>query len=263
MYLEKSRFQIPSGLNYCYFGILMKRYGTVYGGWNLPESIQLDSNSIIYSGGVGEDISFDLLVNTKFNSNIFLIDPTKRALKHYEEVQSYFKNKVSNFTGDIQRDYITNIHNCNPDFSKFTFISKGLWRMKDTMKFYRPTNDKYVSHTLIEKMYSDNYEIVEVDSIKNIMSDMNHTRIDCLKLDIEGSEIAVLKQMLLDNIFPTIICVEFDLILKKVDYNNETDEIISELTRVGYKMIDNNNWNCVFIRILDATGGNIHRPLNE
>lgn len=85
----------------------MKRYGTVYGGWKLPDSIKLNSNSIIYSGGVGEDISFDLLLNATFNSNIFLIDPTKRALKHYEEVKSYYETNSPIFTGDIQRDYIT------------------------------------------------------------------------------------------------------------------------------------------------------------
>ena len=226
----------------------MKRYGTVYGGWNLPDSIKLDSNSIIYSGGVGEDISFDLLLNSTYDSNIFLIDPTKRALKHYEEVQSYFNTKSPIFTGDIQKDYISTIKNCKPDFSKFKFINKGLWFEKDSLKFYKPVNEKYVSHTLIEKMYSTNYEIVRVDSIKNIMAEMNHTHIDCLKLDIEGSEIAVLKQMVEDKIYPTIICVEFDLRLKNVDYKDETEEIINALNKVGYKMLDNNNWNCTFVK---------------
>ena len=97
-------------------------------------------------------------------------------------------------------------------------------------------------------MYSDNYEYVEVDSIKNIMAELNHTHIDCLKLDIEGSEIVVLKQMLEDKIFPTILCVEFDLLLKNVDSKNETLGIILELMKAEYKMIDNNNWNCVFVK---------------
>jgi hypothetical protein len=71
----------------------MKRYGTNYGGWNLPENICLNENSIVYSGGVGEDISFDLLIYETYKSNIYLIDPTKRALKHYEEIKEFYKSK--------------------------------------------------------------------------------------------------------------------------------------------------------------------------
>ena len=70
---------------------------------------------------VGEDISFDLLINSTFDSNIFLIDPTQRALKHYEEVQAYFNTKEPKFSGDIQPDYISKIKDCKPDFSKFNF----------------------------------------------------------------------------------------------------------------------------------------------
>ena len=153
-------FLVGRYLRFHHYNIIMKRYGTVYGGWNLPDSMKLDSDGIVYSGGVGEDISFDLLLNAKFNSNIFLIDPTKRALKHYEEVQSYFYTQSPVFTGDIQTDYISTIKNCKPDFSKFKFINKGLWLEKDTLKFYKPVNEKYVSNTLIEKMYSANYDLV-------------------------------------------------------------------------------------------------------
>ena len=38
----------------------MLRLGTRYGGWIIPKNNTLNENSIVYSGGVGEDISFDL-----------------------------------------------------------------------------------------------------------------------------------------------------------------------------------------------------------
>jgi len=57
----------------------MEKLGTNYGGWHIPIDIKLDENSIVYSAGVGEDISFDLLLSEKFDCNIVLIDPTKRA----------------------------------------------------------------------------------------------------------------------------------------------------------------------------------------
>jgi FkbM family methyltransferase len=61
-------------------------------------------------------------------------------------------------------------------------------------------------------MYSDKYYMVEVDSIKNIMMELNHHHIDLLKLDIEGSEIKVLEQMINDNIFPKYLCIESNYI---------------------------------------------------
>jgi hypothetical protein len=97
-------------------------------------------------------------------------------------------------------------------------------------------------------MYSKNFDIVEVDSIKNIMKNLGHQNIDVLKLDIEGSEIVVLNQMLDDKIFPSYLCIEFDLKLKNVDYENETGTLIDRLINSGYNMADNNNWNCLFIK---------------
>ena len=44
----------------------MQKLGTNYGGWYIPNDIKLDENSIIYSAGVGEDISFDLLLSNKY-----------------------------------------------------------------------------------------------------------------------------------------------------------------------------------------------------
>lgn len=224
----------------------MIRYGTEYGGWNLPKNINLSSDSIIYSVGVGEDISFDLLIQDSFNCNIILIDPTLRAIRHYEEIQDFYNSGIPSFSGDIQKDYIETISNSSADLSKITYVKKGLWSHRDTLKFYKPLNEKYVSHTLIENMYSNNYEMVEVDSLKNIMQQLGHSRIDILKLDIEGSEIVVLRKMLEDKIFPMYICVEFDLKLKMVDPTNETGSIIKELLNNNYTMIDNNNWNCLF-----------------
>ena len=187
----------------------METLGTIYGGWDIPINIKLDKNSIVYSGGVGEDMSFDLKLNDKFNCNIILIDPTLKAIKHLEEVKNYYNNR-SKFTGNIQFDYIKHISGLNPTFNKFTYINKGLHNKKDTLKFYKQTNHAYVSQSLIPNMFGQDYYEVEVDTIKNIMSELAHTKIDLLKLDIEGSEIDVLEKMLDDKIFPKYLCVEFD-----------------------------------------------------
>ena len=71
-------------------------------------------------------------------------------------------------------------------------------------------------------------------------------KIDLLKLDIEGSEIDVLNQMLDDKIFPKYLCIEFDLLLKRKDFNNSTKEIVERLQKNGYKILINKNLNITF-----------------
>ena len=64
-----------------------KKIGTDYGGWFIPNDIELNSGSIVYSAGGGEDISFDLQLSSNYNCYILLIDPTPRSLVHFQEVQ--------------------------------------------------------------------------------------------------------------------------------------------------------------------------------
>lgn len=223
------------------------KLGTNYGGWIIPNDIKLDENSVIYSGGVGEDISFDLILSDKYNSNIFLIDPTKRSKIHYEEIVKFYKKekKFSELSGDIQKDYYKVISNLKPNFEKIKYQDVGLWNKKGELKFYKPLNPKYISHSLIEGMTSGQYDIVNVDTIKNLMEKNNHTYIDLLKLDIEGSEIEVINQMLDDNIFPNYLLVEFDLLLQKKDKENKTKKILERLY-IHYNIIINDNYNITF-----------------
>lgn len=226
----------------------MERLGTIYGGWVLPKKASLNENSIVYSGGVGEDISFDLKLNDKYKSKIFLIDPTKRAYTHFTEICNFYERHSPDdfkFTADIQKDYYKNISNLNPNLKHFEYIDIGLYKQKDTLKFYKQTNKTYVSQSIVENMFGDEYDIINVDSIKGIMKKLNHSHIDLLKLDIEGAEIEVLNQMLNDNIFPKYLCVEFDLLLKGKDNGSNTKILIERLMNF-YKILDNSNFNITF-----------------
>ena len=71
-------------INVMYLIYYMLKLGTNYGGWSIPKNIKLNKDSIVYSGGVGEYISFDIKLQSKYNSNIFLIDPTIKAVNHFD-----------------------------------------------------------------------------------------------------------------------------------------------------------------------------------
>ena len=94
-------------------------------------------------------------------------------------------------------------------------------------------------------MTSKNYEIVNVDTIKNLMEKNNHTQIDLLKLDIEGAEIEAVNKMLEDEIYPTYLLIEFDLLLQKKDKENKTKKLIERIKN-HYNIVINDNYNITF-----------------
>jgi hypothetical protein len=74
----------------------MKRFGTKYGGYYYPENlIRLNKNSIIYCFGAGEDISHDLEVACKLESDVHIFDPTPRAINHIKYIKDLFNNKIN------------------------------------------------------------------------------------------------------------------------------------------------------------------------
>lgn len=223
----------------------VERLGTDYGGWIIPKICDLNENSIVYCVGVGEDISFDLLLFDKYKSNIVLIDPTYRAKVYYEKVVKYFND--GQYSDEFNKTYLKDFH-FKPNFKKFTFIDKGLWNTETQLKFYKQSNPNYVSQSFIENMYTDVYDVVYTTTLKKVMNELGHKHIDLIKMDIEGSEITVINDMLDNNIFPKYLLVEFDLKDKGKDNNGLTEKIIKKLETYGYHILDRDRANVSFIK---------------
>jgi FkbM family methyltransferase len=211
----------------------MEHLGTKYGGWWVPSDMNLKT---VYSVGVGEDISFDLHIQSKYGCDVYLVDPTKRAQTHFEE---FVDGRP--YSGNIQPDYLENIRDLTVDKSKFHFIPKGLWNHDGDLKFYKQSNPNHVSQSLVEGMFSDDYDVVPVMTLPKDI------KIDLLKMDIEGAECKVLEHMLDNEIYPKYLLVEFDLFLKGKDTKGETQGIIDRLQSSGYKILKNDNWNLTLV----------------
>lgn len=230
----------------------MTTYGTSYGGWTLPHNTVLDNESVVLSAGVGEDISFDLAIQSKFGCQVHLIDPTDRAIRHVEEVKLFYTTGSAAFSGDIQKDYRPYIKDLKPDFSKIHMHAVGLWDKSETLKFYKQTNPKYVSQTLIPEMFGQEYTSVPVVRLGTLLDQigLKGRQIALLKMDIEGAEIEVLESLIEDQIYPQLLCVEFDYLLKGRDKTKRTETVIDRLCGLGYKIISNEKWNVVFERTI-------------
>ena len=82
------------------------------------------------------------------------------------------------------------------------------------MKFYKPIDPKFVSHSLTNMHNCSTKDFIEVESVK-LMTILKKNQISksdfILKLDIEGSEIAVIKNIIDGSMRPKQILVEFDV----------------------------------------------------
>ena len=172
----------------------MKRFGTEYGGFYYPENLEgLDKSSIIYCIGAGEDISHDIEIANKLNSNIYIIDPTPRAIKHYEYVKNILEGKDKiiydkKFGGGNPYEYWKIILENKIDTDKIIYNNCGIGTEDSIQKFYLPSNEEYVSCSLVKGMKGEKYINVNVKKLRSIMNEYGHNNIDLLKMDIEGSE---------------------------------------------------------------------------
>ncbi len=185
-------------------------YGSSYGGFYVNPKL-LSSDSIIYSFGIGKDISFDLTCIKKHNCKVFAFDPTPKSI-------NYIKNKKRS---DL-----------------FTFFDWGISDLKSGLvDFYLPANPKGISGSLIKinGVNPKNSIKVKMKLFDEITGELGHQHIDVLKMDIEGSEYTVLEKILDSKVTIDQILVEFHDRL--FDLNNyKSKEIIKKLNEKGYEI---------------------------
>ncbi len=195
--------------------LCLEKIGSDYGGWFVPVDL-VKSNWICYLGGVGEDITFDLGLVERFNCQAFAFDPTPRAIAHVGKI------------GPVKN---------------FHFLELGLWSCAKELYFYVPKDPTHVSHSVTNLQGTDDYFVAKCDSIDHIMSGLGHKNLDLLKLDIEGAEHEVISSLLQKNIFPQVVCIEFD----QPDTIFRMLKTHLKLTLKGYKLFYVDGWNLTFV----------------
>lgn len=171
----------------------------------------LNEKSIIYSFGVGEDISWDVDIIKHYGVQVYAFDPTPKSIDWVAE------------------------QNTPP---QFRFYEYGLADHDGTIKFYPPEDPDHVSHTILYKaVTASNMIEVPVKTLSTIMHELNHTHIDILKMDIEGAEYAVLKSIVKSDVSIGQILVEFHHRFPQVSIK-ETIRTVQLLQKHGYKLFN-------------------------
>lgn len=185
-----------------------RHHGSDYGGWTLcPE--RLDSNSIVYSFGVGDDITFDLAVIDAYQAQVQAFDPTPRV-----------------------REWLAS-QELPPQFH---YLEYGVSDYDGSAMFYAPQNSRHVSHSMI-RIDQDQRPYIEIDvrRIETLMKMLGHSRVDLLKMDVEGAEYQVIES--LGSISADIgqLLIEFHHRFPQVGFSR-TKTAIASLKRMGFKM---------------------------
>jgi FkbM family methyltransferase len=142
----------------------------------------LGSASVFYSFGVGEDISFELALNERFGLRVEAFDPTPRSL-------AWIKSQ-----------------SLPP---QFTLHEVGLAPWDGMAPFSPPLDPAHVSYSMVRKDSADPAVYAPVRRLATIARMLGHTRIDLLKMDIEGAEYGVLPDCLASGLVIDQILVEF------------------------------------------------------
>ena len=99
--------------------------GSEYGGWDFVDDKNLENCTII-SAGLGEDASFDIEFANKYNAKVIIVDPTPRAIKHFNAIITSLGNasKTEYVVGGKQPINSYDLSNLKKD--NFFLVKKAL-----------------------------------------------------------------------------------------------------------------------------------------
>lgn len=228
--------------------------GTPYGGWTIAKRQSLQRATVIFCGA-GEDISFDVAFAKTFSANVIIVDPTPRAIQHYETVMARLgepPTSAFNSTGKQAPDSY-DLRGISPD--QMHLVKKALWKEETQLKFYSPPVEEHVSHSIsnYQHDYRTDTKFITVDAttLPSLVSEFMLSKIPLLKLDIEGAEIEVLHHMIDSGLYPEQIAVEYDeLINQSKATTARIGAVHDRLLSSDYRLIfiDRRDLNFLYVR---------------
>jgi FkbM family methyltransferase len=186
----------------------VERFGSEYGGYCLDGSM-IGRDAAVYSLGIGEDISFDLSLIERFGVEVDAFDPTPKV-KKWLATQSLPPQFHSHDAGIAGHD--------------------------GEESFYLPPRENCVSHSMIQApQYGRASLRLPVIRLSTAMRLQEHSRIDVLKMDIEGAEYAVIEEIVREKIPVAQLVVEFHHRLSSVG-TNKTRKALAQLESYGMRI---------------------------
>ncbi len=214
--------------------------GTTYGGWSFADYPEL-YNSVIISCGLGEDASFDVEFAAKYNAKVVIVDPTPRAIKHFQEIQDRLGLAATCGYVEGGKQPVQSYDLSGLNEKHLQLVEKAMWIREERLKFFSPPNVQNVSHSInnFQNQYSPDTDHIEVDTvtIDNLMNEIGVETVPLLKMDIEAAEISVLPYMVEKGIKPRQLLIEFDeMNIPSARSKNNFKKVDNILKQSGYRI---------------------------
>ncbi|MGH9607930.1 MAG: FkbM family methyltransferase [Terracidiphilus sp.] len=158
-----------------------RHIGSIYGGWTIIPDL-LKSSSVVYSIGVGNDISFDRELIRSFGLTVHGFDPSPTAI-----------------------DWVASQH--TP--ANYVFHPWGLGPADGSADFFAPANGGMYS---LDKKHIQGASVqtqVTVYRLSTIADKLGTKAIDLLKIDIEGAEYDLLRDIVESSVPIRQLMIEF------------------------------------------------------
>lgn len=189
----------------------LKTYGNKTGEYTIDVS-NLNKNSIVYSAGIGLSVKFEIDLIKDFGLNIYAFDPSS---------------------------FITGWLNLRELSNKFHFYPVGLAGYNGNAMFKKIINRKedayFLSSTILPRKY-DGIKL-PIKKLSTVIKELDHNKIDILKLDIEGAEYEVIEDIIKSNLIIDQITLEF---------HHHFSYVKIERTIEACKNLHNSNYNLVY-----------------
>jgi FkbM family methyltransferase len=177
--------------------------------------------SHVLCAGAGNDISFEKAMIASYECPIVLLDPSPTGI------------------ATVRRENLPAKH--------LQFFPVGLAGKDGPVTFREPLDPGEGSFAKDGGAGSPTYTF-QCQTLSTLMRQLNWNQIDLLKIDIEGSEYGVIREILEKSIKVRQICVEFHHGAIFGHDRKETAAIILSLRKAGYDLIHRTSWDHTFLR---------------
>ncbi|HIG75053.1 MAG TPA: FkbM family methyltransferase [Bacteroidetes bacterium] len=179
-----------------------------YGAWHIVAG-SLTPESVVYSVGIGDDVSFDIELIRRFGVTIHAFDPTP-------ESQTWLEAQAL------------------PE--RFHARPVALAATDGPLALYANASEGVLSHSALTGTHTRG-EAVEVDGrrLATLMRENGHDHVDLLKMDVEGAEYEVLTDLLRSGADVRQLLVEFHHRFPEIG-PGATREAIAALRGAGYRV---------------------------
>lgn len=181
-------------------------------GWSVIPKL-IHSESVVYSFGVGNNVGWDLEMIDQFGVHVHAFDPTPESVAWVAQQQLP---------------------------QEFHFHDYGIAAFDGVMNFYPPKKPGRINYSQDKRKFNHSDQPLvpgQVCRLSTILRRLGHSRIDVLKIDVEGTEFDCLPEILSSGI-------EIGQLLVEVHYHfpsrsfSEGAHLLKQVQATGFQCFD-------------------------